>query len=214
MKNVYFRKKHVTVVLLLALFTGISGCNSGTSNNPANTPSNTPAHTATHSPGLSVSTEPSAVTGNGQASGGLAAGAGGVKFKYLYRGFTAVGLEDTETLAAFDEVSGDRVILTEAAWQDYMEKYCPGIHYYEDVDFKSECLIVGMSMGSKSTFATGLEVRAVTVGTDTMPIRYNDDPSTFVYALNTADVAHFYVCVLVISRGDLPEGEADGWVYA
>ena len=195
-------KKYLTIVILFALVVGLSGCGQGDSNEPASNP------VANISNDLSVSAD------IGQVSDGLATGVGAITFKYLYRGFTSVRLENTEMFAAFNEVTGDRLILTEDDWQDYMGKYCPSIYYFEDVDFTSQCLIAVSSMGSKSTFAVSSDIKSITSGDDTLLVESDNDPDICIYALNTDDVTHFYIAVIIINRGNLPKSIADNWIYS
>ena len=122
-------------------------------------------------------------------------------------------LDDTKTRVSFDDVAGDRVILTEDDWHSFMEKYCPGIAYYNDVDFTSECLITITSMNAKPIYAISSPIRSINFENDTLHIEYSDDPSTYIYALNTDTVTHFFISVLIVNKSDLPNNVSDDWVY-
>ena len=188
MRNKYSQTKPIAAILLLVLIVGMLGCSKGDSNIPA---SNDGTRT----------------------SDNKTAGTNEISFEYLYRGFTAVLLEDKKARASFDEVAGDRVILTEDDWQNYMANYCPGIPYYRDVDFTSECLIAITSTLAKPTYASFSPIRSISADNDTLYIEYNDDPSAYIYALNTDAVTHFCISIVIVNKNDLPNNMTDDWVY-
>ena len=52
-----------------------------------------------------------------------------IDFRMIYRGFTAVSLDDTETYERFCGY-GTKMIASEEGWSAFMAAYCPGIPYY------------------------------------------------------------------------------------
>lgn len=51
---------------------------------------------------------------------------GEVDFRYIYKGFTAVPLNDGEMIEKFMGF-GTQIIATEKEWDTFMASYCPGI---------------------------------------------------------------------------------------
>ena len=55
-----------------------------------------------------------------------------IDFRMIYRGFTAVSLDDTENYERFCGY-GTKMIASEEEWSSFMAAYCPGIPYSGDV---------------------------------------------------------------------------------
>ena len=75
-----------------------------------------------------------------------------IDFRMIYRGFTAVSLDDTENYERFCGY-GTKMIASEEEWSSFMAAYCPGIPYYETWDFSQDVLVTSVSHGAKPAFA-------------------------------------------------------------
>lgn len=75
---------------------------------------------------------------------------GEVDFRYIYRGFTAVSLNDREMFEKFMGF-GTQIIATEEEWDAFMASYCPG---YEPWDFSEDYLLASIVLGAKPTYAS------------------------------------------------------------
>ena len=129
---------------------------------------------------------------------------GGVDFRILYRGFTAIGLEDTDAYARFSSV-GTCIIEDEDAWQDFMGSFCPGIWYFEEFSFGQDLLVASIRTLARPLMADLPPVEAVIFDENGyLKFQYSPDPGERVYALNTAGTTHFAITIAVISRKDLP----------
>lgn len=214
-------RKIIALYMCVLVLFSLAACGRSTSSVPFSIPcdvteaddANNTLHVSSDISNNENNTNTPASNNEANISDDRAVGTDAISFEYLYRGFTAVMLDDTNARASFDDVAGDRVILTEDDWHNYMEKYCPGIAYYNDVDFTSECLIAITSTNAKPTYAISSPIRAVTTDNGSLRIEYNNDPSTYIYALNTDTVTHFSLSVLIVSKSDLLENIADDWVY-
>lgn len=133
-----------------------------------------------------------------------------IGFRYLYRGFTPVRLDDRERFDAFAEI-GTRVILDEAAWSSYMGRFCPGIPYYEDFDFSADCLLASVRLGSRPAWVQSSRLISLKNQDGRFAFEYDDTPDGCL-ALNTDEITHFYVEVLIIRKADLP-ANADELIF-
>lgn len=131
-----------------------------------------------------------------------------IDFRCLYRGFTAIQLNDTAAFEAFSEI-GTRILLSEEDWNAYMGKFCPGIPYYESCDFSKECLLASVVMGARPSYAQSRDLISLKVENGCFVPEYEDDPAACIYALNSNDTTHFYVEVLILNRQDLPSNIED-----
>ena len=128
-----------------------------------------------------------------------------IVFRLLYSGFTAINLDDIEAYSRFSSI-GTCIIEDEAAWQDFMDNYCPGIWYFEKINFECECLIASVATSARPSMSELSPVEAVTLSIDGyVEFQYSDDLNARVYALNTADTTHFAVTIAIISRKQIPE---------
>lgn len=134
-----------------------------------------------------------------------------VDFRYIYRGFTVVSLEDR---AAFEDFSkfGTKIILNENDWHSFMASFCPGIPYYESWDFSKECLLASVILGARPTHAVSIETTSIILEDGHWVFTFDNDPANYIYAMNTDASTHFYVEVMVIRIEDLPE-DSDDWTY-
>lgn len=146
-----------------------------------------------------------------EESGNEPTNAACVDFRYIYRGFTLVSLDDRSTFEDFSEF-GSKIILNENDWDNFMASYCPGIMYFESWDFSRDYLIASICMGAKPMCAISNEIASIMQENGLLKITYDDDPTNYIYALNTDAYTHFYMDVIAISRENLPEN-ADDWTY-
>lgn len=134
-----------------------------------------------------------------------------IDFRSLYRGFSAVSLDDMEKMEAFSGF-GTKLILNEEDWSAFMGSYCPGIPYDDTWDFSKECLIASVIQGARPTYASSSTLTGFTWEEGHIVLEHDNDPANSIYALNGDDHTHFYVEVIIVSRADLPEDIQD-YVY-
>lgn len=134
----------------------------------------------------------------------------GIPFRCLHRGFTPIQLADRESFDVFCTI-GTKIILNENDWSAYMGTFCPGIPYFDSVDFSGECLLASVSFGAKPAYIQADTITRLTVEEGHFVFEYDENAAQCL-ALNTNDTAHFYVEVLIINREDLPDN-IDGMVY-
>lgn len=127
----------------------------------------------------------------------------GIPFRYLHRGFTAIQQNDRASFESFSAV-GTKVILSDEDWHDYMDRFCPGIPYFDSVDFETECLLASVRFGARPAYNQASRVTRVWVEDGQFAFEFEDDP-TACLALNSNGTTQFYVEVLIIPREDLPE---------
>lgn len=134
-----------------------------------------------------------------------------IDFRYLYRGFTPVRLDDREAFADFTGF-GTKIILNEEDWSAFMGSYCPGIPYYEPWDFSGDYLIASIVQGARPTYTSSNLITGLSWSDGCFLFEYENDPTGYIYALNDGDTVHFYVEVLIASREDLP-GDIEDMIY-
>lgn len=128
-----------------------------------------------------------------------------IPFQYLYRGFSPVPLGSYEEMEAFSNI-GTKIITAEEDWSVYMGKYCPGIPYNISVDFSQDCLIASVVSGARPTYIGSNTIHKIYLEEGALLMECNNNPNSAVYVLNDDKTAHFYVEIVVVSRGDvLPE---------
>ena len=134
-----------------------------------------------------------------------------IDFRYLYRGFSTISLDD---MAAFEAFSGfgTKLILNEEDRSTFMGSYCPGIPYYDTCDFSKECLIASVIQGARPTYANSNTITRLSWGEGHFVFEYENNPANYIYALNGDNGTHFYVGVIIISRADLPD-DVEDFVY-
>ena len=124
---------------------------------------------------------------------------GEVDFRYIYRGFTAVPLNDGEMFEKFMGF-GTQIIATEEEWDAFMASYCPGIPYYEPWDFSEDYLCASIVSGASPTYAnSNTTIRLFWENGRFLP-EFENNPANYVYAMNTAEYTHFYVEVMAVSK--------------
>lgn len=134
-----------------------------------------------------------------------------IDFRYIYRGFSPVPLDSVKRME--DHMGfGTKVIVNENDWNAFMESYCPGIPYYDTWDFSQECLIASIVSGARPAYANSNTITKLSWENGYFVLEYENDPNHYMYALNSDEVTHFYVEVIAISKGNLPEG-AEVWAY-
>ena len=129
-----------------------------------------------------------------------------IPFRYLYRGFTPISLEDNGKRAAFSTVSsgGTWLIKEEETLLTFFNNFCPGAPSYEEYDFSRDCMLARVYFGAKPTYNVAQNVDAVILENDYLDIQFNNDYTSYIYALNK-DVANYYVTIVIVSREDIPE---------
>ncbi len=131
-----------------------------------------------------------------------------IAFRYLYRGFSAISLDDRAALEAFSGF-GTKLILDEEDWSTFMGGYCPGIPYDDTCDFSKEFLIASVIPGARPTYANTNTITRLTWGEGYFVFEYENNPANYIYALNGDNSTHFYVEVIIVSREDLPDDVED-----
>lgn len=126
-----------------------------------------------------------------------------IPFRYLHRGFTAIQQNDWASFEAFSAV-GTKVIFSDEDWHDYMDRFCPGIPYFDSVDFSKECLLAAVSFGARPAYNQAKTLTRLSVADGNFVFEYEEDP-TACLALNSSGTTQFYVQVLIIPREALPE---------
>lgn len=134
-----------------------------------------------------------------------------IDFRYIYRGFSPVPLDDGPQMEDFMGF-GTKVIVNENDWNAFMASYCPGIPYYDPWDFSQECLIASIVSGARPAYANSNTITKLSWENGYFVFEYKNDPNHYLYALNSNEVTHFYVEVIAINKGTLPEG-AEVWTY-
>lgn len=134
-----------------------------------------------------------------------------IDFRYIYRGFSAVPLDDGNLMADYMGF-GAKVIVNETDWNAFTASYCPGVPYYDTWDFSQECLIASIVSGARPAYANSNTITKLSWKNGCFVFAYENDPNHYLYALNSNDVTHFYVEVIAISKDNLPEGAAV-WTY-
>lgn len=134
-----------------------------------------------------------------------------IDFRYIYRGFSPVPLDDGSQMEAYMSF-GTKVIVNENDWNAFLAAYCPGIPYYDPWDFSQECLIASIVSGARPAYANSNTITKLFWENGYFAFEYENDPAHYLYALNSNDVTHFYVEAIAISKGNLPDG-ADVWTY-
>ena len=124
---------------------------------------------------------------------------GEIDFRYIYRGFTAVPLNDSEMLERFMEF-GEQTIATEEEWSAFMASYCPGIPYDEPWDFSEDYLLAYITEGASPAYTNSNTITSLVWEDGRFKPEYENDPANFVYALNSEEYTHFYVEVIALSR--------------
>lgn len=132
-------------------------------------------------------------------------------FRTIYKGFTAVPLDDSENRENFSTF-GTEIISTEEDWNAFMAAFCPGIPYDESWDFSKECLVASIVQGSRPAYACANAIKSVACGDGYFIFEYDDNPADCIYALNDGNTTHFYVEVIAVSRKDIP-ADFGGLVY-
>lgn len=124
---------------------------------------------------------------------------GEVDFRYIYRGFTAVPLNDSKMFEKFMGF-GTQIIATEEEWDAFMASYCPGIPYYEPWDFSEDYLCASVVSGASPTYASSnTTIRLFWENGRLLP-EFENNPANYVFAMNTAEYTHFYVEVMAVSK--------------
>lgn len=145
---------------------------------------------------------------------------GEIDFRYFYRGFTAVSLNDRGKIEKFMEF-GEQTIASEEEWDAFMASYCPGIPYEEPPNFSDDYLIASITFCARPTYADSNTITRLILENGQFISEYENDPANYVYALNSGEYTHFYIEVVSISReihaneekgkqGTAPEREAPG----
>ena len=128
-----------------------------------------------------------------------------IDFRMIYRGFTAVSLDDTENYERFCGY-GTKMIASEEEWSAFMAAYCPGIPYYEPWDFSQDVLVTSVSHGAKPGYNQADVITSVKWNGSYVVTEYSNDPANFVYALNPMSdevMMNFYIEVIAVSRKDV-----------
>lgn len=145
---------------------------------------------------------------------------GEIDFQYFYRGFTAVSLNDREKIEKFMGF-GEQIIVSEEEWDAFMASYCPGIPYEEPPNFSDDYLIASITFCARPTYANSNTITKLIFENGQFISEYENDPTNYIYALNSGEYTHFYIEVVSISReihgdeenqGTAPEREAPGSV--
>lgn len=124
---------------------------------------------------------------------------GKIDFRYIYRGFTGVPLDNREEIEKFGNF-GVQMVATEDEWHAFMDTYCPGIPYNESWDFQEDYLLASVTASENPAFAVADAVTGLTWENGSFVREYEKDPEHYVYALNTGEYTHFYVEVIAISK--------------
>ena len=124
---------------------------------------------------------------------------GKIDFRYIYRGFTGVPLDNREEIEKFTNF-GVQMIATEDEWHAFMDTYCPGIPYNESWDFQEDYLLASVTASEDPAFAVADAVTGLTWENGSFIREYEKDPEHYAYALNTGEYTHFYVEVIAISK--------------
>ena len=124
---------------------------------------------------------------------------GEVDFRYIYRGFTAVSLNDREMFEKFMGF-GTQIIATEEEWDAFMASYCPGIPYYEPWDFSEDYLLASIVLGTSPTYAGSNSTTRLFWENGRFLPEFENNPANYVYAMNTAEYTHFFVEVMAVSK--------------
>ncbi|MDR3309790.1 MAG: hypothetical protein LBS90_00380 [Oscillospiraceae bacterium] len=140
----------------------------------------------------------------------VGADTGGIPFEYFYRGFTPV--TDAPDVSAFEAASGVKLILTDAEWTDFGQKFCPTALAFAAPDFTKECLIaVGGLYGSRASENVSSDIKNITCEAGLFDITYDDgNQPERIYALNTGGGGHWFVNVLAVDKSDLPPDVTGG----
>lgn len=131
-----------------------------------------------------------------------------IDFRYLYRGFSTISLDDMADFEAFSGF-GTKLILNEEDWNTFMGSYCPGIPYYDTCDFSKECLIASVIQGARHEYVNSNTITRLSWGEDHFVFEYDNNPTNYIYTLNGDNGTHFYVEVIIVSREDLPDDVED-----
>lgn len=134
-----------------------------------------------------------------------------IDFRYIYRGFSPVSLDDGQQMENYMSF-GTKVIVRESDWNAFLASYCPGIPCDDARDFSQECLIASIVSGARPAYANSNTITGLSWENGYFSFEYENDPSHYLYALNSSDVTHFYVEIVAISKEDFPEG-AESWAY-
>ena len=189
--------RKLCLFVLLVLF--LTACGKA---DPAVTNSNAPLEAKiSESTGAQLPADPAVPQNQGDS----------IDFRYLYRGFSTISLDD---MAAFEAFSGfgTKLILNEEDWSTFMGSYCPGIPYYDTCDFSKECLIASVIQGARPTYANSNTITRLSWGEDHFVFEYDNNPANYIYALNGDNGTHFYVEIIIVSRADLPD-DIDNLVF-
>lgn len=122
-----------------------------------------------------------------------------ITFRYFYCGFTPVNYgENREAFEAFSSF-GTGIISSQEERDDFISTFCPGIPYYEDVDFSKECIVASVMGFARPMYTSADKLISVAVKAGNFEFEYSNNPANFIYALNTESVCHFYIQMLIIS---------------
>lgn len=124
---------------------------------------------------------------------------GEIDFRYFYRGFTAVSLNDREKIKKFMEF-GEQTIVSEEEWDAFMASYCPGIPYEEPPNFSDDYLVASITFCARPTYTNSDTITRLIWENGQYIFEYENDPANYIYALNSGEYTHFYVEIVSISR--------------
>lgn len=122
-----------------------------------------------------------------------------IDFNYIYRGFTAVPLNDSEMLERFMEFD-EQTITTEEEWSTFMDSYCPGIPYNEPWGVSENYLIAYITEPESPVYTKADSITSLVWENGDFKPKYENDPANYVYALNSEEYTHFYVEVIAVSK--------------
>lgn len=126
-----------------------------------------------------------------------------IDFRLLYRGFTAINIDDSDAYSRFNSI-GTCIIDDESAWQDFMDNFCPGIWYFEEFSFDSDILLASIGTLARPSMSVLFPVETVILNENgCLEFQNSTDLNKRIYALNTANTTHFDITIAIISREEL-----------
>lgn len=128
-------------------------------------------------------------------------------FEYFFRGFIAADKNDislNDSNVKLENITS--VIETEDDWVSFMEKYCPGIPYFTEIDFSKESLIAYIYQGAKPTWNSTIDISNIEITNNQVYLNGEMNNSTAAIAINSKNCNNFGIVIVKVNKKDLPTG--------
>lgn len=122
-----------------------------------------------------------------------------IKFEYFYRGYATVGDNEVNTYP-----KGPYVIETRDDWQDFMNKYVPGIPYFIPLDFSKESLVYIGYFSPHPTYGREYDVKTLSINNNKIDAEVEGNVRG-IYAQNIDGIEHCFVNIVEVNKKDIPQ---------